>query len=521
MAGSLMVDFSKGLAPRAHPVPVQARPLYFGHTALKPRSSTTQHHKCRLPQLIGRKGGVGLGFKCSASIAAGEVATLDKAVAEDKWVAQVLTAFGAVPLPGNAPQSLLEMRAECAAALRTQHMPTTRNEEYRFTDLSAILQQTPQVAAAVQTVPAEELSRYSLGEEATVRVVVVDGLIDTKASNLGGVPEGTYIGPLSGAPEAVLAETLGRQARVRGSPFALVNGATASDAVAVVLPAGAILTATIHILYVSTSAGTTSEGQRVSSPRALIVLGKEAEAKVLEEFITADGSPGPFFCNAVTEIYLGEGSNLRHGYVELEGEGALHMKATLVEQATRSSYAMTEARLGGSLSRQDISILQEGEETNTEMSSFLLAGREQLHDLHSKLRLCHPQGIANQIHKCIVAAPTGRGVFDGNVKVERFAQQTDAQQLSRNLLLAPQATVNVKPNLQIIADDVKCTHGCAVSDLEEDQLFYFQARGIDAAAARKTLVYSFGKEVVNKLPWVPVRDRIQAAVNTTLAVVDI
>lgn len=116
-----------------------------------------------------------------------------------------------------------------------------------------------------------------------------------------------------------------------------------------------------------------------------------------------------------------------------------------------------------------------------------------------------------------MSAPTGRGVFDGNVRVNRLAQKTDAQQLSRNLLLVPRATVNVKPNLQIIADDVKCTHGCTVSDLEEEELFYLRSRGISAETARKLLVYSFGREVVQSLRDAQLQARVEAAVQAGLA----
>jgi Fe-S cluster assembly protein SufD len=163
-----------------------------------------------------------------------------------------------------------------------------------------------------------------------------------------------------------------------------------------------------------------------------------------------------------------------------------------------------------------VSVAQLGAATHTRMRHFLLAAAHQLHDLHTSLDLAHPDGDADQLHKCIAAAPTSRCVFDGGVLVRRAAQRTDAGQLSRNLLLARRATVNVKPNLQIVADDVKCTHGCAVSDLEEEALFYFLARGVDAATARRVLVDSFGAEVTAGLP-AGVRARVAAASAAALA----
>eukprot|EP00878_Enallax_costatus_P007611 GHUV01007969.1.p1 GENE.GHUV01007969.1~~GHUV01007969.1.p1 ORF type:complete len:263 (+),score=86.50 GHUV01007969.1:108-791(+) len=218
----------------------------------------------------------------------------------------------------------------------------------------------------------------------------------------------------------------------------------------------------------------------------------------------------------VAEVVLAENAVLKHGYVNREAQNAQHFKATLVTQAESSTYELVEARVGGSITRHDVGINQTGSDTITTMKHFLLAGAGQLQDLHSKLRLDYPRGDANQLHKCIASAATGRGVFDGNVKVNRLAQKTDARQLSRNLLLVPKATVNVKPNLQIIADDVKCTHGCSVSDLSQEELFYFRARGVSYEQARQALVFSFGAEVVQELKYEKLVSRIQQDVVESL-----
>jgi Fe-S cluster assembly protein SufD len=167
--------------------------------------------------------------------------------------------------------------------------------------------------------------------------------------------------------------------------------------------------------------------------------------------------------------------------------------------------------------RHDLNIQQKGLATCTKMCHFLLCCDHQLHDLHTSLTLDHPKGTADQLHKCIVSHSTGRGVFDGNVRVNKLAQHTDAGQLSRNLLLVPKATVNVKPNLQIVADDVKCTHGCAVSDLSADEMFYFMSRGIDAATARRALVVSFGAEVVQMLDHKELVERLQSSIRGRLS----
>ncbi|XP_021894666.1 protein ABCI7, chloroplastic-like, partial [Carica papaya] len=181
-----------------------------------------------------------------------------------------------------------------------------------------------------------------------------------------------------------------------------------------------------------------------------------------------------------------------------------------------STYELVEISTGSKLGRHNLHVQQLGPETSTELMSFHLSVGDQTQDLHSRIILDHPQGYSQQLHKCIVAHSLGQAVFDGNVKVNKYAQQTNAGQLTRSLLLEPRATVNIKPNLQIIADDVKCSHGAAISDLEESQLFYFQARGIDLKTARKALIFSFGAEVIERLPNSYVREQVRNHVKELL-----
>jgi len=348
--------------------------------------------------------------------------------------------------------------------------------------------------------------------------------------------DGTYVGTLEGAPPAAVA-ALGRvQAEYAaagaadnpaasgargGLLFASLNAAAARDVAVVAVGEGGTIEGPVHVVYVS-SGGAAGGGGPVpaAAPRLLVSLAHGAAAAVVEEFVAApvSASPSsPSFTSAVAEVDLGDGAALDHGYVEAEGRGAWHAKATLVRQAASSRYALVEARLGGALSRAEVDVAQAGPGTATSLRSFLLSGADQAHDLHSRLELDHPDGTADQLHKCIAATPTSRSVFDGSVRVGRAAQRTDAAQLSRNLLLAKRALVHARPNLQIIADDVKCTHGCAVSDLDAEALFYFRSRGVDAAAARAVLVASFGAEVVAGLPSKELRGRVEAACRASLA----
>eukprot|EP00245_Coleochaete_scutata_P010878 TRINITY_DN3931_c0_g1_i1.p1 TRINITY_DN3931_c0_g1~~TRINITY_DN3931_c0_g1_i1.p1 ORF type:complete len:366 (+),score=72.84 TRINITY_DN3931_c0_g1_i1:83-1099(+) len=301
--------------------------------------------------------------------------------------------------------------------------------------------------------------------------------------------------------------------------FTALNGAGLHDVLVLVVPQGVKLEKPIHVVYgskgVEKKGADLSTPVQMSHPRLLAVLERDAHAVIVEEFAGSEG--GSYWTNQVAEFVLAEGAHLVHGYIQSQARDAYHIKKTVVLQAGTSVYSLVEAEMGGRLSRHNLHVEQGGPDTETQLSSFLLAGHQQLHDLHSSIALHHPRGKTRQLHKCIVTHSTGHGVFDGNVQVNRYAQETDAGQLSRNLLLAPRATVNVKPNLQIIADAVKCTHGATISDLEEEQMFYFRARGIDEQTARSALVFSFGAEVIDRLPYQGLRLRMEATVKAMLA----
>lgn len=454
-----------------------------------------------------KRGSSFLTISCTATKDGQSVAA---AQPQNKFVARLL---GSCQVE-DIPQRLQGLHSSCLSAAESLYMPTVRNEEYRFTDLSPLLKRDVKVPSP-PSMDSSAVEGLRLSQDPVNRVVLIDGVPNWGLSSLTALPVGVYVGGLEDAPQKIVDACLGAQSGERGGPFATLNGALASEVVTIAVDEGVIVEVPIHVLNISTSSG--PQALHASAPRLLVSCGARSSVEIIEEYASSSKEDSNHVVMSVCEIDLGAGANLTHGYVQLEGSTAVHMKTTLVKQGTSSSYKLTETSVGGSLTRHDVGIDQDGEETETVMDHFLLCGEDQLHDLHTRLKLEHPNGYANQLHKCIVSHSSGRGVFDGNVKVNQQAQKTDAGQLSRNLLLVPKATVNVKPNLQIIADDVKCTHGCAVSDLSEEELFYFRARGVDVETARQALVYSFGSEVVQKLSHEKLIERIQAAVKDTLA----
>lgn len=305
-------------------------------------------------------------------------------------------------------------------------------------------------------------------------------------------------------------------ANFEGDLFWSLNGLGTPDMAVVYVPAGCLVEMPLHIVYYSVEGGDVgSKKLPVSNPRVFVLVEEGGEIGVIEEYVGV-GENKCYWANTVTEVVIGKGAKVKHSYIQSQSLSAAHIKWTSVQQGSSSSYELIEVSTGGKLSRHNVNIQQVGPDTVTELSAFHLSVGDQTQDLHSRLVLDHPRGYSRQLHKCIVAHSLGQAVFDGNIKVNRYAQRTDAGQLTRSLLLEPRATVNVKPNLQIIADDVKCSHGAAISDLEENQLFYFLARGIDLETARKALIFSFGGEVIERLPYSSIRKKVETHIKALL-----
>ncbi|CAK9309466.1 unnamed protein product [Citrullus colocynthis] len=423
-------------------------------------------------------------------------------------------------LPSSSlPFPLQKLRESSAETLLSTPWPSRRDEAFRFTDVSFIKQS--QIHPISNPPQSSQLSSIPV-ETQFANVVIIDGHFVDSVSNLTELPNGVYVGSFIDLPSHSIAKRVSEfvDGKFVGDLFWSINGVGAPDLTVVYVPAGCKVENPIHFRYFSINGG--EEGSKelaVSNPRVLVLVENGGEIEIIEEFLSGDGGRS-YWANPVLEVVIGCGGKVKHSYIQNQSLNAAHIKWTSVQQESTSAYELVEISTGGKLSRHNVHIQQLGPETMTELSTLHLSVGNQTQDLHSSLVLDHPRGYSRQLHKCIVANPQGQAVFDGNVKVNRYAQQTDAGQLTRSLLLEPRATVNVKPNLQIIADDVKCSHGAAISDLEETQLFYFQARGIDLETARKALIFSFGAEVIERLPSTSVQKRVENHIkellNTTL-----
>lgn len=395
---------------------------------------------------------------------------------------------------------LKEMRDQASITLEELALPTKRDEAWQFTDLSN-LYATNFVTATNKVVSNDDISHLILPEAQDSHLVFVNGFYSAELSSSQALPEGVFIGNLSQLPSNYLIEDyLGKQ---QGGTeiFNAINTAGISDVAIVWVKKGVILETPIHLLFITIP----DDVPTVAQHRTLIVVEAGAKLTLVEQYVaTGEGCPDapafhPYFTNSVVETFLQENAVVNHTRVQRETSAAFHIASSAISQAQYSQYHCHTISLGAKISRHNLDIFQTGEGTETTLNGLTMIRGEQLADKHSNICLNYPNGITRQVHKTIVDDKASV-VFNGRVFVGKKAQQTNAGQISRNLILSPKARVNTKPQLEIIADNVKCSHGATVSQLDGDEIFYLQSRGLDQAAATSLLVEAFALDIVNKLP---------------------
>lgn len=407
------------------------------------------------------------------------------------YVAALLAGSAALP---KSPAAWLDARR--AAALERANalsVPTTRDEEWRFTDLTPLTKLQVQPVAAAIKVSAADIATHVV-PEAAMRLVFVDGVPAPELAQQGALPAGVTVIAMSDAlkSHAALVEPhLAKLAGVGQELFTALNTAFLQHGVFIHLAKDAQLKAPIHLLFVAAGNGV------AAYPRCLIVAESGAEACVIEDYVALGDEA--YLTNAVTEIAVAPNASLRHIKLQRESQKAFHISncaVTLAKDARFQSHAVT---LGARLSRNNLNISQQGEGINVEIDGLALIGGRQTADTHTLVDHAKAHGICRQTHKTIVGG-AGHAVFNGKVFVREGAQLTDSSQQSRNLLLSDKARVDTKPQLEIFADDVKCAHGAAVGQLDAEHLFYLKSRGLPEAQARNLLTYAFGAEIIDHIP---------------------
>ena len=407
-------------------------------------------------------------------------------------------------LPPSSSAWLNQLRAEAVDRVGVLTVPTIRDEEWRFTDLSPLTRLSFQPVRTPVGLKAADVERFRI-EEATTRLVFVDGV---HAPELSGAARdaGVVVANLSAAGAAQAAAIdlhLGRHVEFHDSVFAALNTAFLHDGALLVVPRDVSPAAPVHLLFIATQKGA------ASYPRCLLVAESGSAVTVVEDYVALQ--PETYFTNAVTEIALSDHAHVDHIRVQRDSGQAFHIANCAVSLATASRYRSVSVALGARISRYDLNVLHTAEGAECTIDGLALIGERQLADTHSCIDHAQPHGVSRQLHKCI-AGGAAHAVFNGKIIVRRDAQRTSSSQSSRNLLLSPKAHVDTKPQLEIFADDVKCAHGATVGQLDSEALFYLASRGLSDAAARNLLTYAFGAEIIDRIPVASLRLWLERAV---------
>lgn len=403
----------------------------------------------------------------------------------------------------------LAIKAEWLQSLRhsalksESSLPSKRDEAWRFTDLSELYQIDFQLAREA-AIPAVAWQPFILPEATHTRLTFVNGIYAAELSDLSGLPEGIHVGnlsSLSGTQNGQIVKYLGQQIG-NDDIFADLNAAGLRDVAVIWTNPNAVIEIPIHLLFLTVPGATPT----FSQPRILVVAEANSSLNFVEYYSAISKycpdvlQNQPYFTNSVTEIWVGENAQVNHSRIQRESRDGFHIGKTAIAQNKNSRYTGNEISLGGKLYRHNLEIVQQGEQTETCINGLAMVGGKQVADTHSAVFLRNPYGTVKQLHKCIVD-DSAHAIFNGKISVPKAAQMTNAAQLNRNLLLSPKARVNTKPELQITADNVKCSHGATVSQLEADELFYLQSRGLTEVDARHLLIDAFAAEILERLPF--------------------
>ena len=401
--------------------------------------------------------------------------------------------------------ALRSLRQKAIEHFAAAGFPTTKDEEWAFTNIAPLTRTNFELAESAPTPAVADDYRYGFDG-----LVFVDGHFARAHSQLNVPPNEVYIERLSIASDAIIvAAVLGQAATTEGAAFTALNTAFLQDGAVVYLFPGAVIEQPIHLLFVST-------GQRanvVSHPRVLVIAGPNSQATVVESYVGLGSEP--YLTNSVSEFFLSPNAVLDHYRVQRESAAAFHIAATHVREERAAQFRSTSITLGGRLTRHHIHTLLEGEGVDSTLNGLYIADGAQHVDNHTLIEHAQPHCQSHEFYKGILGG-RATGVFRGKIHVHQAAQKTDAYQANQNLLLSATAQINTKPQLEIYADDVKCSHGATIGQLDEDALFYLRSRGIGHREAVRVLTRAFAGEVLDRVRVPALKDQLNRLVDRRL-----
>lgn len=417
-------------------------------------------------------------------------------------------------LNGMASSPVHKLRKEAMGRFSELGFPSTKQEEWRFTNVAPVARTPfePVLRYDSHGVTPDLVNRYSFGDAVGGLLVFINGHWSREFSRLPRLPKDAIVENLASAMStktALVGRHLSRYLGFAEHSFAALNTAFMQDGLFLYLPDGTTLEEPLQVLYIAAG------GSRpfMASPRNLLVLGKNCRVSLAESYVGVTETP--YLTTAVSEVVAGEGGVLEHDKLQIESAQAFHVGLTAIHQDGGSSVTSNSIALGGQLVRNEVTVVFAAEGSESTLNGLSVATGKQLIDNHTTIDHAKPRCASHELYKAVLDG-TSHGVFNGKIYVRPDAQQTDAKQTNKTLLLSDQAVINTKPQLEIFADDVKCTHGATVGQLDEEQLFYLRSRGIDLQAARDLLTFAFASDVAGRIHIAPLREQLDSLLHSRL-----
>ncbi len=415
---------------------------------------------------------------------------------------------------GKEPDWMTQIRKDAFSYFQEIGFPHTRMEEWRHTPIAPWINREYSLReSGDSTIQAADIQDYNSARLDAYRLVFINGWFDAALSDLKKIPEGVRIESIAAvlrSEPARLEPYLARKGSYENRPFAALNTAFMQDGVYLHIPNNTKLEKPVHLFYYSAP----GSDYPVSYPRNVIVAGKSSQAIVIESYAGPAG--GEYFINAATEVSVGANAIVEHCKIQRESERAFHVTFSQAHLDHDSRYTHHSIALGGSLVRNDLVSLLDGEGIYCTLNGLSMVDGERHVDNHTWIHHARPHCESHELYKNILD-DRGTGVFNGRIFVAKDAQKTDAKQTNQSLLLSDEAEINSMPQLEIYADDVKCTHGSTTGHLEEEAIFYLQARGVDRQAARALLTYAFASEIVNQIGVEAIREEMDRFLHAKLS----
>lgn len=409
-------------------------------------------------------------------------------------------------LNGNKSKTVNELRKLAITKFSELQFPTTRDEEWKYTNISPLLKHSFVPALKVEEDYNIQVNHFLFDKMEHSFLVFVNGLFSKKLSKIKNLPKGVIAGSLAEEirkNNPIVKDHLGKYADFSGHIFTSLSTAFVNDGAFIYIPEGKIIDDPIHVLFITVS----DENKLLVQPRNLFFADRNSQSTIIEHFVSLNNEE-VYLTNTVTEIIAQENAFVDHVKLQEESLKAFHVGRMDIHQERNSNFVSHLISFGAELSRNDFNSRFNAEGGESMLNGLYLIGGSQLFDAHTLIDHAKPHCNSHEHYKGILM-DNSRGVFNGKVIVRKDAQKTNAFQENNNLILSDSALVNTKPQLEIFADDVKCSHGATIGQIDEDAMFYLKSRGIGDDRAKAILIHAFASDVVRYIKINAVRDYIE------------